>query len=338
MASVTPVGSSVQSNLTPTGERIPALDGWRGIAILLVLVDHLQSFIKWRSFWPWSETGQHGVTVFFVLSGFLITSKLLQTPRGLKRFYMRRFFRLMPVAWAYILAICLLTKIPHISVLGCLFFFRNYTHLDWYTEHFWSLSMEEQFYLVWPCVLIVFGRRNARWIAISGALAVALWRYWHWAYFDHYPLAFHTQVRADALLVGCLAALIAPKIRIEAAATAIIVLLYCMLRFHRLPPLIENLAIAALILYSVQNPASLSSRVVAWRPLSWLGVVSYSIYVWQQVCFKPTRPYWSPLMIPVLALCSYYLLEKPCVRIGHRLTLHMAASSSPPENNNLLVV
>lgn len=85
--------------------RIPTLDGWRGIAIALVLFDHVQSALLRGYLRPWTETGQHGVTIFFVLSGFLITTKLMEGPRDFKRFYIRRFFRLMPAAWAYLAAL-----------------------------------------------------------------------------------------------------------------------------------------------------------------------------------------------------------------------------------------
>jgi len=70
--------------------RVSVLDGWRGVAILCVLVSHTL----------YAPPGQHGVTIFFVLSGFLITSKLLEGPIDLKKFFIRRFFRLMPLAWA----------------------------------------------------------------------------------------------------------------------------------------------------------------------------------------------------------------------------------------------
>jgi peptidoglycan/LPS O-acetylase OafA/YrhL len=84
--------------------RIPALDGWRGIAIAPVLIDHIEHAVLHRYALPWTQTGQHGVTIFFVLSGFLITTKLLEGPIDLRRFYMRRAFRLMPVAWTFLAA------------------------------------------------------------------------------------------------------------------------------------------------------------------------------------------------------------------------------------------
>jgi len=88
-------------------KRIPTLDGWRGIAVLLVLADHVR-FALHAEASPGVATGQHGVTIFFVLSGFLITSKLMEEKNAtgsidLRSFYVRRFFRLMPAAWAFLL-------------------------------------------------------------------------------------------------------------------------------------------------------------------------------------------------------------------------------------------
>ena len=140
------------------GQRIPSLDGWRGIAILLVLFDHIQMPLFGRYARPWMQTGQHGVTIFFVLSGFLITSKLIEGPINLRQFYIRRFFRLMPAAWIYLATLLFLNRMTGISFTtwpelhACLFFYRNMVDVPGpgLAGHFWSLSLEEQFYLVWP--------------------------------------------------------------------------------------------------------------------------------------------------------------------------------------------
>jgi peptidoglycan/LPS O-acetylase OafA/YrhL len=106
--------------------RIPTLDGWRGIAILLVLFEHIG--LSWFGGYsqPWLLTGQHGVTIFFVLSGFLITTKLLVSPIDLKQFYIRRFFRLMPAARAVLCAQALwgirLLRIPVAALTGLIIF------------------------------------------------------------------------------------------------------------------------------------------------------------------------------------------------------------------------
>ena len=143
--------------------RIPTLDGWRGIAVLLVLVGHFSGRVNTGELGWLTLIGLHGVAIFFVLSGFLITTILQRefeaTGRvDLRRFYLRRFFRLMPCAWCYLLAILgppgllMRTIVPGRDLLSCVFFWRNYYHdsafADAFTSHFWSLAIEEQFYLV----------------------------------------------------------------------------------------------------------------------------------------------------------------------------------------------
>jgi peptidoglycan/LPS O-acetylase OafA/YrhL len=323
-------------------KRIPTLDGWRGIAILLVLIDHvLQAELKGRQ--PaWTGTGQHGVTVFFVLSGFLITSRLLENPINLKQFYIRRFFRLMPVAWTYLAVILLLQWRLRLSLISfsevskCLLFCRNYygdmggVQLGF---HFWSLSLEEQFYLVWPVVLLLAGVRRARWVAAVGILGVAAWRYTHWAVYDSGgTFVFRTEVRADALLCGCLLALLLADGRIRLFvvrwsrvwwAPALAAFAFCFTRFHTLPPLYESVCITALIASSTLHPASLLARPLSFQALVRLGAISYSIYVWQQLFLSIHGPLMLLsvcVLMPLTILGSYEYLELPLIRVGHRLT------------------
>jgi peptidoglycan/LPS O-acetylase OafA/YrhL len=165
--------------------RIPSLDGWRGIAILLVLFDHVQRMLLGHFLVAWTETGQYGVTVFFVLSGFLITATLLGQPINLRCFYTRRLFRLMPVAWTYLVFVGIFGLLSGVNwfswceILSCILFFRNYVIINGHglaSGHFWSLSIEEQFYLVWPTFLLLAGRRRALWGAVCGILACTIVR------------------------------------------------------------------------------------------------------------------------------------------------------------------
>ena len=100
----------------PVQNRIPTLDGWRAIAILMVLITHFQrSFLNTY----YLDLGQHGVTIFFVLSGYLITATLLvRDAIDLPRFYIRRFFRIMPAAWTYLLVLCLVAAFTSMKTVG----------------------------------------------------------------------------------------------------------------------------------------------------------------------------------------------------------------------------
>jgi peptidoglycan/LPS O-acetylase OafA/YrhL len=320
-------------------ERIAVLDGWRGIAILLVLFDHLQLAFanSYHYIRPWTETGRHGVTIFFVLSGYLITSKLLSEEAiSLKRFYIRRVFRLMPVAWTYLIVLILLTRLTHVpltsfsEIRACLLFYRNFlTPLNYgLASHFWSLSVEEQFYLVWPALLLVFGVERCRWIAVFGACAGGIYKLTHWN--DNFQ-STQTQLHADAILIGCLLAMTLsdPALRRVfqkwskwLVVPAFITMLFCMLRFHDLSPLSESISIAALIGACVLSPASFASRVLSFRPLTWTGVVSYSIYVWQEPFMQIKGHYqifFLCVIMPVVILVSHYCIERPLTQYGARL-------------------
>ncbi len=155
--------------------RIPSLDGLRALSIFLVMalhtiqrysVSHHVSLVWYAIF-----NGETGVFIFFEISGFLITSLLLQEheKRGsisLRGFYLRRAFRILPPLYLYIGVIVLLglagrILLTRIDIVSALFFFHNIKASDvmWSLEHLWSISAEEQFYLVWPFILVYCLRR-----------------------------------------------------------------------------------------------------------------------------------------------------------------------------------
>jgi peptidoglycan/LPS O-acetylase OafA/YrhL len=334
--------------------RIPTLDGWRGVAILLVLFDHIQFVLLRRFARPWTQTGQHGVTIFFVLSGFLITSKLMEGPIDLRRFYLRRFFRLMPVAWIFLAFLLLFdrltgTKGTSLSeVRSCLFSYRNFLLHGGNASHFWTLSLEEQFYLVWPVLLLLAGVRRCRWVAIFGAISCAFYRWIFWAHYSTSLAGRESQVRADALLVGCLLAFLMadPRLRSSAARwtkvwalPASAILLFCIARFHEIPPLTESLCIAELLAATVLHPQSLFAQPLSFPALGWLGTVSYSVYVWQEFFMGQFGSGLRAVLLlcfalPLFALGSYYCIERPCTRFAHRLTRQ--TSRTPEEAHQLL--
>src|SRR5579863_5096023 len=169
--------------------RIPTLDGWRAVAIIGVVCAHIT--------WPnpslsnFFGNGALGVQLFFALSGFLITTRLLeeydQTGRiSWRNFYIRRAFRILPPAFFVILALAILGLLLHIipmstdQLAASAFFYRNYfagkVGSSWYTGHFWSLAVEEHFYLLWPLILVAVGVIRGARTAIALAFAVFAWR------------------------------------------------------------------------------------------------------------------------------------------------------------------
>jgi peptidoglycan/LPS O-acetylase OafA/YrhL len=195
------------------------------------------------------------------------------------------------------------------------------------TDHFWSLSVEEQFYLAWPLTLWLCGRKKSVWVAIALIIAIAMLRLHAWTYYDQMLRYLHTEVRADALLIGCLASLLLRNRQLtlwlerHGAAlffAALLPFLWDLVHFQRLIPLSESLLIAAMILGTSLAPASVPARVLEYKHLSFLGLISYSLYVWQQLFLVP---HWgkfaTPMMamLPLAAIGSYGLVERPCIRM-----------------------
>jgi peptidoglycan/LPS O-acetylase OafA/YrhL len=326
-------------------QRIPTLDGWRGVAIFLVLLDHVTFALDHTYPYPWLRAGLHGVTLFFVLSGFLITSNLLREPVSLKKFYIRRFFRLMPTAWLFLATMLIFSwkmGTPHLTswsgVRACLLFYRNYQEAPapgalGVAGHFWSLSIEEQFYLIWPSLLLLFGARRCRWVAGLGAIGIAVFRYAFWNRYEGGVLRVRTEVRADALLVGCLLALlladpssrrIAFRVSRWLAAPAAVGFLLGIYFCPLLQPLWESASIAGLIAFTSLHSKGIAGRILEWKPLAWLGTISYSVYVWQEP-FALVQGGTALVVVslgvvmPIVALYCHYFVERPLRRFGRRL-------------------
>jgi peptidoglycan/LPS O-acetylase OafA/YrhL len=221
----------------------PALDGVRGIAVLLVMLhnltilEHRESIFE--KVWVFAtDAGWIGVQLFFVLSGFLITGILLDErgkPRFFRDFYLRRIVRIFPLYYLVLVARFAIlprflpdTAVPFDVAIGFWLYVSNWTELVTLGVngfgHFWSLAVEEQFYLAWPLAVARLGARGLAWacvalIAISGIarfVIVARGVDPHWLYLS-------TATRADALAFGALVAIAIRDVR----ARALVV------RYHR---------------------------------------------------------------------------------------------------------
>ena len=208
-------------------ERIESLDGLRGIAILLVLFFHLFYYL------PASKYGWAGVDLFLVLSGFLITGILLDTvnhPRYWLNFFARRFLRIFPLYYAALTLIILSAYFlqPYYSS-NQLHFHQLWQHQGWlwlyvynwweyihgmplparYVSHFWSLAVEEQFYLLWPLLVFVFRDKKLLYLIIFLLIAAPVIRYlmFFMGSGSSYPEVYvATFTRMDSLATGALVA------------------------------------------------------------------------------------------------------------------------------------
>lgn len=347
---------------------IPTLDGWRAIAVLWVCCFHATEMLfQPGGLMPFAPVqtiaaqGYIGVDIFFGLSGFLITTLLLKERAktgqiSLASFYIRRTFRILPAAWVYLAVIAvlaaqgLLPALQDNEITSSLLFWRNYASPGRAAGHFWTLAVEEHFYLVWPALFFVgIDRGKLLRVAIAVAVAVALWRVTDSRYhvvqnlFPAMPDSpFRTDIKIDAILWGCVAALafeplkqlvgrIGPlKSQILAAALAGT---FALLRFFGFPFSEAGLAmtIPLMIVATVVGPATVAGRFLDLAPIRYIGRISYSLYLWQQIFLyvwpreiRNAEGYgllgWSLLAGAALsALASYYLVEQPMIAVGRRL-------------------
>jgi len=208
-------------------ERIPSLDGLRALSVARVVVSHLAEVHdpkdqRFNADWAILANGQIGVSIFFVISGFLITSLLLEE-RGrngrisLRDFYLRPALRILPPYYAFLISILLAARLGWLSVatrewLAPALFYWNYGSFakSWWLGHTWSLCVEEQFYLMWPLILVFFemnvARKIATWIAALAPL-IRIGTYFVLPAFREKLTFFFLSSRADALMIGCLLAL-----------------------------------------------------------------------------------------------------------------------------------
>jgi peptidoglycan/LPS O-acetylase OafA/YrhL len=308
--------------------RIPSLDGWRAIAIMMVLIAHFGPLGS-RNF----DIGQQGVAFFFILSGYLITSNLLREKEAgsvdLQAFYVRRFFRLMPVAWTMLLVVSIFGVTTPGEVASCVFFYRNFlAHpKTLVTSHFWSLSIEEQFYLAWPWALGWMTRSRARSLAIGAAAVLIACRIITPESFILSHCGW-TQFHAETLLIGCVFALTPriPKMPVGLLLASIPLVGMCVHLYPHIPPVGESVLVGWMIHTTAQGKTLLD-----WKPLRQIGIMSYSIYIWQTPLTgfphsTPLRMLETMTGLAALTALSFYFIEKPGRRFGARVLGSPSAS------------
>ena len=182
--------------------RLQVLDGWRGISILLVLAGHL--FPLGPQIWLLNGSiASSGMAIFFILSGFLITSILLKD-QNIAYFLTRRFLRIVPLAWLAIFITLIVTSAPLSTYLPHLLFYANWPPmaLTEPTGHLWSLCVEVQFYILIALLIITFKQRA---FFILPLLCVAITAY---RFGNHVEMAINTYYRLDEILAGLYLAII----------------------------------------------------------------------------------------------------------------------------------
>jgi peptidoglycan/LPS O-acetylase OafA/YrhL len=314
---------------------IPALDGLRGVAILLVLWSH--------SFGP--PGAGLGVDLFFCLSGFLITALLLAEwhQRGaisLVSFYERRARRLLPALLLLVVvfvAVAPSTRNLFAAAVG-VGYVGNVALLTGHDispfTHLWSLAQEEQFYVLWPFALIVAMRLAPRLLpyvlaalflatSLDAATASTYERLW-----------YGPDTHAGGLILGALAAVLYVRRadRRVPVGIAALVALGCVMLFQtptaRFVLPVFALAATALVVAAAQDSSRLFTRTLAFRPLRYLGRISYSVYLWHPLFLAIGWEVGIPISV-ACAAASYHVVEQPFLRMRRRQLPRVRMSPSP---------
>jgi peptidoglycan/LPS O-acetylase OafA/YrhL len=333
--------------------RLPSLDGLRALSIGLVLLGHIQGTAGAGRLPPWAqlEFGIIGVRVFFIISGYLITTLLLRELErsgtiSIGKFYFRRAFRIFPAFYIYVAVVALLSAAGVVAlrpgdVLHAATYTTNY-HYDraWTLGHMWSLAVEEQFYLGWPVLILLLGKRRGFLAASAVLVAAPVVRVvslrWHLGPEEGIGESFQTV--ADSIATGCVLACVI--VRLEAstaytsfqrsawfAAVPVFALAVAVAMIHGSATLgmaigetALNLCIVLIIHRCIRYPDTRVGRFLNLRPLVYVGTLSYSLYLWQQIFLnrKSTQVFASfPLNLALAVGCailSFNLIEKPFLR------------------------
>jgi len=335
---------------------IPSLDGFRAFSILLVLFTHLAYNFK-DSFL--AQYGTYGVNIFFVISGFLITSLLIKErvvkkTVSLKSFYIRRFLRILPVAYLFLAVLFVLNHVFSLnlsaaSFLRPLFFVENFGDHSSYSEagHFWSLSVEEQFYLIFPFLI---ARNLKSYIIIALALIpgifVITYAYYHFSgpALIGIPLYVIYHVLGNGInviLIGSLAAIVLCKYQhlmmfkskyislIQIALVAASWYFFGHKFFLGINTVISSVLIALAIIYTIINTDGWLFKLLNQKHVRYFGTLSYSIYIWQELfTFKQPwgdLPYGKSIVLNLILLgitsvASYHLYEKYFLKLKARFS------------------
>lgn len=369
---------------------MPGLDGLRALSVLAVIAYHLDL--------KWAQGGLLGVGIFFVISGYLITDQIITEWNKHQRlnlvdFWIRRARRLLPAMIGMLLFVAFWLLFVDSSrlhalqgdFLSSLFYINNWWlifHQVSYFEsfgppspigHLWSLSVEEQFYVMWPLLLVIglkiASRRGklALLILASAALSALAMAMMYVPGTDPSRVYYGTDTRAFALLIGAALAVVWPsqklneRVSIAARHTmdvvggigiiALIVFIYQTVEYddwlYRGGLLFLSL-IAAAVIAVLSHPASKVGKMMGCKPLRWLGVRSYSLYIWHYPVIILTSPDANTddtgvtriiLQLTaslILAAFSYRYIEEPFRR--GRVHLHWKISYSPLRRRVLPVI
>jgi len=346
--------------------KYPSINGLRAVSILVVIAYHLvgMKYISGETTISWLQPltriwidGFMAVNVFFVISGYLITTLLMHEEFknkvvSLKDFFIRRTLRIFPAYYFLLLVYAIFQFFQIIDInWGSWATAITYTKYfnwkkDWFTSHAWSLGIEEHFYLFWP-LLFMRGDRFRKYATIVMIILVPIIRILMALFEIRWLNEQMIFTRIDAIATGCFFALYQDVIirKLSRHWTAYFyVSVVLLLALPYLPELfgkinlefifvplgttwgtIANFAIATIMMYSVFGPQRIWFKFLNLRFMNYIGLLSYSIYLWQQFFIYKSDNWWNQfplnlLLILACALFSYYLIEKPFLKLKSKFS------------------
>jgi peptidoglycan/LPS O-acetylase OafA/YrhL len=355
------VASAKVSDLRPAGGRVgrlPELDGWRAISVLLVIQSHFLVYQHTgilsrhaRAVAIAHNGGALGVKIFFVISGFVICRLLIAEEShdgsvSLKAFYYRRMFRILPPFLVYLGTISLLLCAGLIAdhwsaILGAAVFTYD-IHLwpfSWFVGHLWSLAVEEQFYVTFPVIFLMTPKRWRSQMILGIFCMLGLWHLFM-AYTEiDFRVSGETLAGFGCICCGVFMAIHEAWVRRMAGLAPALVIVSIVFALSFFPvvakqwqsALYENWivppAIGLMLLFSLERGPLLRAFLRS-APAQAVGITSYGVYLWQQL-FTAPRGYFpiaswaATMLLPLLFLVvplSYYWIEKPAMRYGQLLS------------------
>ena len=362
--------------MTQPSSRIEGLDGLRAVAVMTVLVSHIfiaaPGVLQYSFFRTFARGGFLGVNIFFVMSGFLITSRLLQDKEtggqiNLRKFYAHRALRIFPAVTVFLAAhyfYAVKNDFPLSGTAANEFAMTKATFLQYanYAVYknpmtqfidnvsLWSLSIEGQFYIAVPIVVFVFFRKNRSNYLPVGIIVLsigilAIQRGIVYNDLGWFATYIRTDTRIESLIIGMLGAVLMMKTNVVkptflryASFPAVIVVVVIVLygradgSFMWFGGMTLFDVACLVIVLALAHQAFFASRILCWKPIAWVGVISYGLYIWQIPVFRIIQRHGEKLSnierlvlamsaTFLLSALSWYLIERPAMRSqwGQRL-------------------
>jgi peptidoglycan/LPS O-acetylase OafA/YrhL len=301
--------------------------------------------------------GSLGVTVFFVISGFLITYLLLAEGSknhriNLEYFYLRRAIRIVPVYALYLIFVFLCRNIDHISastgsLIHILTFTTNFDKkIGVVFQHLWSLSVEEQFYFIWPATLIIF-RKHLKIVILIFIIFCCLSRVFSYKFPDYAVFTLSPFFNfSDSIFIGAFGGLLffenknICKLKMFSNYSLQLMMVVLIVAFKYflgtgkfgiialpLGNTIISFSVLFLIFAYIIPSDKVIFKILNNKPVVHIGVLSYSIYIWQQFFFMGQTGFWRIFPYNVVevygvALASYYLWEQPFLKLKSRFSFN----------------